>query len=332
MLSNPEVAGRLLKWRFELEEHNIHYRLRTSIKGQILAEFIVELLNDDPLDTPIEDKEELSDPWILFTDGSSCIDGSGAGLIITNPKGTELTYALRFRFNATNNEAEYEALIAGLRIAKQMGVKNLQANVDSRLVANQVNGTYVAKEPGMIKYLEKFKNLASTFKEFSIKQNKFYQKKRKNKGCTPQGKEVCRDKWSFVQKVFLGPWLRCVRPLHANYVLRELHEGSCSMHADPRSVVAKALRSGVYNTSFKLGDLVYRSNEASHAKDGGKLRPKWEGPYEVTKSLGKGAYRLRDRSGNHLPRRWNVCNLKKFYVHAMEAPLPRKTSHGRGTT
>nr|GEX81251.1 reverse transcriptase domain-containing protein [Tanacetum cinerariifolium] len=145
MLSNPEVAGRLLKWRFELEEHNIHYRLRTSIKGQILAEFIVELSNDDPRDTPIEDKEELSDPWILFTDGSSCIDGSGAGLIITNPKGTKFTYALRFRFNATNNEAEYEALIAGLRIAKQMGVKNLQANVDSRLVANQVNETYVAK-------------------------------------------------------------------------------------------------------------------------------------------------------------------------------------------
>nr|GEW45306.1 hypothetical protein [Tanacetum cinerariifolium] len=88
-------------------------------------------------DTPMEDKEELSDPWILFTDGSSCIDSSEAGLIITNPKGIEFTYALRFRFDATNNEAEYEALIANLRIAKQMGVKNLQANVDSRLVASQ---------------------------------------------------------------------------------------------------------------------------------------------------------------------------------------------------
>nr|GFB05166.1 reverse transcriptase domain-containing protein [Tanacetum cinerariifolium] len=62
----------------------------------------------------------------------------------------EFTYALRFRFDATNNKAEYEALIAELKIAKQMGVKNLQANVDSRLVANQVNGTYVAKETDMI--------------------------------------------------------------------------------------------------------------------------------------------------------------------------------------
>nr|GEV65699.1 reverse transcriptase domain-containing protein [Tanacetum cinerariifolium] len=118
----------------------------------------------------MKNNEELSDPWILFTDGSSCIDDSGAGLIITNPKRIKFTYALRVRFHATNNEAEYKALIAGLRIAEQIGVKNLQANVDSKIVANQVNGTYVAKEPGMIKYLEKVKNLASAFKEFSIKQ------------------------------------------------------------------------------------------------------------------------------------------------------------------
>ncbi|GJZ96707.1 reverse transcriptase domain-containing protein [Tanacetum coccineum] len=140
---------------------------RTSVKGQILADFIVERSEDDSSDTPMEDKEELPDPWVLFTDGSSCIDGSGAGLIITNPEGIEFTYALRFRFNATNNEAEYEALIAGLWIAEQIGVKNLQANVDSRLVANQVNGIYIAKEPGMIKYLEK-QVLVEELKEKSI--------------------------------------------------------------------------------------------------------------------------------------------------------------------
>ncbi|GJT60159.1 reverse transcriptase domain-containing protein [Tanacetum coccineum] len=57
-------------------------------------------------------------------------DGSGARLILANPEEIEFTYALRFRFDATNNEAEYEALITGLKIAEQMGVKNLQANVD----------------------------------------------------------------------------------------------------------------------------------------------------------------------------------------------------------
>nr|GEV90441.1 reverse transcriptase domain-containing protein [Tanacetum cinerariifolium] len=123
MMSSPKVAGRLLKWRFELEGHEIHYRPRTSVKGQIIADLIVERPKEDLLDTPMKNNEELQDPWILFTDGSSCIDGSGAGLIITNPKGMEFTYALRFRFHATNNEAKYEALIASLRIAEQIGVK-----------------------------------------------------------------------------------------------------------------------------------------------------------------------------------------------------------------
>ncbi|GJS49907.1 reverse transcriptase domain-containing protein [Tanacetum coccineum] len=146
LLSKSEISGRMLKWKFELEGYDIQYRPRTSIKGQILADFIVERPDEESPDEPMAEPEELPEPWTLFTDGSSCVDGSGAGLILTNPDGVEFTYAMRFRFEATNNEAEYEALIAGLRIAEQMGVKNLQANVDSRLVANQVNDSYIAKE------------------------------------------------------------------------------------------------------------------------------------------------------------------------------------------
>ncbi|GJU05435.1 reverse transcriptase domain-containing protein [Tanacetum coccineum] len=173
ILSRPEVAGRLQKWSIELGEYAIHYRPRVSVKGQILADFIVERPKEDSPDTLMEEKEELPKPWILFKEVSSCYGwyhGAGARLILTNPEGIEFTYALRFRFDATNNKAEYEALIDGLRIAEQMGVKNLQANVDSRLVANQVNGTYVAKEVDMIRYLEKVKALTGGFKAFTIKQ------------------------------------------------------------------------------------------------------------------------------------------------------------------
>ncbi|GKB24900.1 reverse transcriptase domain-containing protein [Tanacetum coccineum] len=150
ILSRPEVVGRLHKRSIELGEYAIHYRPRVSVKGHILADFIVERPEEDSLDTPIEKEEELPEPWILFTDGSSCTDGSRAGLILTNPEGMEFTYALR--------------------IAEQMGVKNLQANMDSRLEANQVNGTYVAKEADMIRYLEKVKALTGSFKAFTIKQ------------------------------------------------------------------------------------------------------------------------------------------------------------------
>ncbi|GJT49457.1 reverse transcriptase domain-containing protein [Tanacetum coccineum] len=128
LLSKSEISGRMLKWKFELEGHDIQYRPRTSIKGHILADFIVERPNEESPDELMAEPEELPEPWTLFTDGSSCIDGFGAGLILTNPDGVEFTYAMRFRFEATNNEAEYEALIAGLRITEQMGVKKLASN------------------------------------------------------------------------------------------------------------------------------------------------------------------------------------------------------------
>ncbi|GJV22136.1 reverse transcriptase domain-containing protein [Tanacetum coccineum] len=91
----------------------------------ILADFLVEKSDENPLDTSIV--ETPQEPWTLFIDGSSCVDGSGVGLILTSPEGTEFTYVLRFQFTTSNNEAEYKALIAGLRIAAQMGVRNVQA-------------------------------------------------------------------------------------------------------------------------------------------------------------------------------------------------------------
>ncbi|GJY43134.1 reverse transcriptase domain-containing protein [Tanacetum coccineum] len=591
LFQSSEISGRMLKWKFELEGYDIQYRPRTAIKGQILADFIVERPEEESPDELMAEPEVLPEPWTLFTDGSSCVDGSGAGLILTNPEGAEFTYAMRFRFEATNNEAEYEALIAGLRIAEKMGIKNLQANVDSRLVANQVNGSYIAKESGMVQYLNKVKTLAKSFKEFSIKQIP----RSENKKADALSK-IASTSFAHLNKQVLveelkeksineeeildivekegqsGPWLRCVGPLQANYVLREIHEGSCSMHSGPRSVVAKVIQTGYYwptmhmdarnlirecndcqihrpvprnpqqnltpitspwpfykwgidiagpfpegpgkvkflivaidyftkwieakavatitgsqvkkfvwdnivcrfglpgeiisdngkqfrdnpfkdwceklcirqcfasvkhpqanglveranrslgegikarldersrdwieelphvlwahrtmikssngetpfsltygteavipaeigmptlrtaeidqaknnealginldlieerreqaaiqeakskkkmekyynsrvrGTSFKPGEMVYRSNEASHAKDGGKLGPKWEGPYEVKESLGKGAYKLKDRKGNDMPRTWNICNLKKCYIHEM---------------
>ncbi|GKB99028.1 reverse transcriptase domain-containing protein [Tanacetum coccineum] len=163
----PRNCRRTAEIEYRAGEYDIHYRPRISIKGKILADFIVESPKDDTLVTPIEVEKDLLDPWTLFTDRSSYANGFGAKLILTNPEGTEFTYALRFRFNATNNEAEYEALIAGLRIAEQMRVKNLQTHVDSHLVANQVNGSYIAKEPGMVprgenKKVDALSKIAST--------------------------------------------------------------------------------------------------------------------------------------------------------------------------
>ncbi|GJQ97173.1 reverse transcriptase domain-containing protein [Tanacetum coccineum] len=95
------MAKRILS--IMLAEHDITYRPRTSGKGHILEDFLVEKLEEASANT--SEKEAPQEPWTLFTDGSSCIDGSGAGLILTSPDGAEFTYALRFQFTASNNEA-----------------------------------------------------------------------------------------------------------------------------------------------------------------------------------------------------------------------------------
>ncbi|GKB97670.1 hypothetical protein Tco_0983807 [Tanacetum coccineum] len=100
-------------------------------------------------------------------------------------------------------------------------------------------------------------------------------------------------------------------------LLEERREHAAIQEAKSKAKMEKYYNARVCNTSFRPGDLVYQNNEASRAKDGGKLGPKWEGPYKDTEALGKGAYKLRDRSGNILSRTWNVCNLKKCYVHEM---------------
>ncbi|GKC98015.1 reverse transcriptase domain-containing protein [Tanacetum coccineum] len=143
---------------------------RVYVKRKVLADFIMERLEEEGQDDSTKEEEPLPARWTLFKNGSSCVDGYGAGVILTDPKGIEFANALRFQFETTNNEAEYEALIAGLRIAEKMGVRNLEVNVDSKLVANQVNETYIAKEADMIKYLEKVRTMTSTFRAFSIKQ------------------------------------------------------------------------------------------------------------------------------------------------------------------
>nr|GFB52113.1 reverse transcriptase domain-containing protein [Tanacetum cinerariifolium] len=189
--------------------------------------------------------ETQEEPWTLFTDGSSCVDGSGAGLILTNPDGVKFTYALRFQFAASNNEAEYEALIASLRIATQIGVKNIQANVDSKLVANQVLGAYVAKEDNMIKYLEITKALMTELVNY-LKEGILLGDEKEVRKLRLKARQYELMEGVLYKRSFLTPWLRCVGPLQAEYVMKEIHEGSCRMHAGPRSVVAKAIRLGYF--------------------------------------------------------------------------------------
>jgi len=130
----------------ELSEFNVQYEPRGPIKGQIYADFVVELSSVDA------HHEEADFRWVLSIDESSNQQGYGAGVILEGLNGILIEQALRFAFKASNNQAEYEALIAGMLLAKEMGAKSLLVKSDSLLVTGQVIGEYQAKDPQMATY------------------------------------------------------------------------------------------------------------------------------------------------------------------------------------
>ena len=132
-----------MKWALELSEFDIRYKPKRAIKGQVLVDFVMEftpaeLAEDAPAtpDLPI---------WKLFVDGAANAQESGARLILTSSEGIDIEYALRFGFQASNNEVEYEAVIAGLNLVHSMEVDQLEVCSDSQLVVKQIEDTYEAK-------------------------------------------------------------------------------------------------------------------------------------------------------------------------------------------
>lgn len=106
--------------------------------------------------------------WTLHVDGSSAAGKSGAGIILINRDGEESEFAIQLGFKASNNEAEYEALVQGLEIAGKMGVEKLIVHSDSQLVVQQMAGQYNAKDTRMIRYVEKASKLMLKFKSCII--------------------------------------------------------------------------------------------------------------------------------------------------------------------
>ena len=153
VLHKPETSGRLMKWVIELSEFDIRYKPKTTIKGQVLTDFVMEFTSAEPAKNA-QTVTNLS-IWKLSVDEASNAQGNEAGLILTSPEGIDIEYALRFGFHASNNEAKYEAVIAGLNLAHSLEVDQLEVYNDSQLVVRQIENTYEAKSGRMILYLQK---------------------------------------------------------------------------------------------------------------------------------------------------------------------------------
>ncbi|XP_075636802.1 uncharacterized protein LOC142609045 [Castanea sativa] len=268
VMSNPEAAGRMALWAIELSKFDIQYCSRTSIKGKVVADFIVEFTNME--------------------------------------EGDEIECMVHLDFSTTNNEAEYEALVAGLDLAKAAGATSVVIHCNSQVVTNQVNGDYEYKGEKMKKYLKQVKKRVDDLhaKIFQILKGENEQANRLAKdvsaehmitpdkllsfvqfsplidainvhevdtgsnwttllvsylkdGTLLENKEATRKlrvqaarfiliKDVLYKRSFSHLYVRCLSPEEADYVMREVYERICGNHSRPRSLVHKLIRAGYY--------------------------------------------------------------------------------------
>jgi ribonuclease HI len=128
-----EASGRIAKWAVEHMGETLSFAPRKAIKSQVLADFLAEWVDTQLTTPPIQ-----AELWTMYFDGSLMKTGAGAGLLFISPLRKHVCYVIRLHFPASNNVAEYEALVNGLRIAVELGVRRLDAHGDSQLVIDQV--------------------------------------------------------------------------------------------------------------------------------------------------------------------------------------------------
>uniref|UniRef100_A0A2N9HNF1 Uncharacterized protein n=1 Tax=Fagus sylvatica TaxID=28930 RepID=A0A2N9HNF1_FAGSY len=270
-MSKPDAAGRLIQWSIEL---NV----------------------------------EQTSKWTMNIDGSSTKDSGGIGVVLKSPEGDTIKQAVRLQYPTTNNEAEYEALLTGLEMAKALGATELDVLSDSQLVVGQVNGDYEAKEGRMQRYLCQARHQINQFRKVKLTRIPREQNTEADQLAKSASSTTADDKMKVVQQSSLQtaemnpvhtenswmtpiisylqrgtlpdnrhearrlkvrasrflmlqgtlykrgfslPYLRCLAPDEASYVMREIHEGICGDHSGARALQRKIVRDGYYWPSMK---------------------------------------------------------------------------------
>jgi ribonuclease HI len=165
IMRNMEATRRIGKWAVELNEFSIDYVHRSSIQSQALADFIADW-------TPGAQEEEAStdvEAWTVFCDGSWGTFGAGAAAVLVAPSKVRTCYVVKLDFNYTNNIAEYEALLLGLRKLKAMGIRRAVLKTDSHVIPGHVDKSCKARDPKLEKYLDTVRRLEAYFEGFSVK-------------------------------------------------------------------------------------------------------------------------------------------------------------------
>ncbi|XP_073313503.1 uncharacterized protein [Primulina huaijiensis] len=246
ILTYSDISGRLIKWTTELGEYDIQYEPRTSIKAQALADFLAETVHI-----------ENEDPWKVYVDGSSSKDGSEVGVVLISPAGEEVKLAVRLDFRASNNEAEYEAVLAGLRAARNMGATRIprKENEKADTLAKMAGTMGSWKTRDVVFQVELTPHTSSLAVEQEEENWRTIIIDYLNEGKLPVDPREARklkrrcSRYVMIGEVlyrtsFAGPLLRCLSYQEADYVLREVHEGCCGNHLGAYALARKALLAG----------------------------------------------------------------------------------------
>jgi ribonuclease HI len=159
IFNNPSATGCVSLWGIELSPLYITYKNQKAIKSQVLPDFTAEWLELQNTGPP-----DLSSVWTMYFDGSKRVQGAGAVVVLISPQGDKLKYILRMSFpQASNNEAEYEALLHGMKMAKACGVTRLKIFGESNLVVPQVMNRCDGISDNMTAYRYLYYYLEGTF-------------------------------------------------------------------------------------------------------------------------------------------------------------------------
>jgi ribonuclease HI len=142
---------------------SIDFKPRTAIKSQALVDFMAKW-RENQIPTPVDKPEH----WTMYFDGSLKLDGGSAGVLFISLRGEQLKYVLQILWEVSNNEAEYEALLHGLRLAISLGIKRLLVYGDSLLVVQQVNKEWECNNETMDAYVQEVRKLENKFSGLEV--------------------------------------------------------------------------------------------------------------------------------------------------------------------
>ncbi|GKV35867.1 hypothetical protein SLEP1_g44073 [Rubroshorea leprosula] len=274
ILQKPELSGWLIGWSVELSEYDLKFQLRTTIKGQAVADFLVECVS-----ATVKEKTPEHPVWVLYVNGAANVEGSGARAVLLGPDGFKSEHALRFKFQTTNNAAEYEALIYGLKLASELKVQSIQVFSDSQLVVGQ---DLNPERSTIVEVLD-----ASSYTDFTIECQLLstdpsspswtaplinYLQSGELPGDTSAARLVRRRAAHFTlvdnqlyKRAASMPLLRCLTPYEDEYAVREVHEGVCGTHIGGKTLARKLLRRGNCSHHSHLPSLLLNGESTSSA-------------------------------------------------------------------